>query len=203
MSYLRRFLVAGPLTLVLLGVPGFPSRAQPADDSADAMNARLAAATVSHVGPSYLYPAHATTPGLVNPDITQANIAQTICNPQWSTKSIRPPVSLTNPLKQQQLAAMHATDKVPSHYEEDHFISLELGGHPRDARNLWPERWGTPAHPLTQRGPFPDHLVGAKTKDKVENALHDEVCHGTLTLREAQFIIATDWFKYYREKVLK
>jgi len=24
-----------------------------------------------------------------------------------------------------------------------------------------------------------------------------------LTLREAQFIIATDWFKYYRDKVLK
>jgi hypothetical protein len=29
------------------------------------------------------------------------------------------------------------------------------------------------------------------------------VCHGTLTLREAQFIIVTDWYKYYRDKVLK
>ena len=26
-----------------------------------------------------------------------------------------------------------------SDYQEDHFISLELGGAPRDARNLWPE----------------------------------------------------------------
>jgi hypothetical protein len=37
----------------------------------------------------------------------------------------------------------------------------------------------------------------------VENALHREVCAGTLTLREAQWIIATDWFKYFREKVLR
>ena len=45
-------------------------------------------------------------------------------------------------------------------------------------------------------------LVGAKSKDAVENALHREVCAGTLTLRQAQWIIATDWFKYYRERVL-
>jgi len=32
--------------------------------------------------------------------------------------------------------------------------------------------------------------------------LAEEVCDGTLTLREAQYLIATDWFKYYREKVL-
>ena len=167
------------------------------------MDARLAAAAVNRVGPSYLYPGHATTPGLVNPDISQANIDQTICNPQWSTTSIRPPVSYTNTLKTKQLAASHATDKTPAHYEEDHLVSLELGGHPRDPRNLWPERWGTPAHPLTHLGPFPAHLVGANAKDKTENALHTEVCHGTLTLRAAQFIIATDWFKYYRDKVLK
>jgi hypothetical protein len=58
-----------------------------------------------------------------------------------------------------------------AHYEEDHFISLELGGHPRDPKNLWPEMWGTPGTPLTERGPFPSHLVGAQTKDHVERAL--------------------------------
>ncbi len=182
---------------------GFTAHGQPADESAAAMDARLAAAIVTHVGPSYLYPAHKTAPGVVNPDITQANIDQAICNPQWSTKSIRPPVSYTNSLKVRQLAASHATDKTPAHYEEDHLVSLELGGHPRDSRNLWSERWGTPGHLLTRLGPFPSHLVGAKAKDKTENALHTEVCHGTLTLREARFIIATDWFKYYRDKVLK
>jgi hypothetical protein len=203
MTYSGRFLVVVTLSLALLGLPGAAPRAQPADESAAAMDARLAAATVNRVGPSYLYPAHKTAPGLVNPDITQANIEQMICNPQWSTKSIRPPVSYTNSLKTKQLAASHATDKTPAHYEEDHLVSLELGGHPRDPRNLWPERWGTPGHPLTHLGPFPAHLVGANAKDKTENALHAEVCHGTLTLREAQYIIATDWFKYYRDKLLK
>jgi hypothetical protein len=161
------------------------------------------AQTHHQVGPTYLYPDPATTPGAVNPDITPANISATICNPAWSTRTIRPPVSYTNNLKQQQLATSRFKDKAPAHYEEDHFISLELGGHPRDPKNLWPEMWGTPATPLTARGPFPAHLVGAKAKDAVENALHKEVCAGTLTLKEAQQIVSTDWFKYYRDHVLK
>src|SRR5262249_47330618 len=146
---------------VLLWPAGSLTYAQPADEPAAAMNARLAGATVKRVGPSYLYPNHAVAPGVVNPDITQANINETICNPQWSTESIRPPVSYTNDLKKQQLAAAHASDKDLSHWEEDHLVSLELGGHPRDPKNLWPERWGTPGQPLTSRGPFPAHLVGA------------------------------------------
>jgi hypothetical protein len=59
------------------------------------------------------------------------------------------------------------------------------------------------AQPLTARGPCPPDLVGAKTKDAVENALHTEVCAGSLTLQAAQTVIATDWFKYYKEKILK
>ena len=46
------------------------------------------------------------------------------------------------------------------------------------------------------------NVVGNVVSNAVENALHREVCAGTLTLREAQWIIATDWFKYYRERVL-
>jgi hypothetical protein len=154
------------------------------------------------VGPSYLYPAATVTPGVVNPDVTQANITATICQSGW-TATIRPPASYTNTLKKQQLAAVTFKDKASSHYEEDHFISLELGGHPRDPKNLWPEMWGTPGTPLTAQGPFPSHLVGAKSKDAVENALHKEVCAGALTLQDAQHIIVTDWFKYYRDNVLK
>jgi hypothetical protein len=155
------------------------------------------------VGPSSLYPDPTLTPGATNPNITQANIADTICNPNWSTKTIRPPASYTNNLKKQQLGAARYVDKTPSHYEEDHLISLELGGNPRDPKNLWPEMWGTLAQPLTSRGPFPPELVGAKAKDAVENALHHEVCAGALTLKAAQSIIATDWFKYYKDKILK
>ena len=29
--------------------------------------------------------------------------------------------------------------EIPSHYQEDHLVPLELGGAPRDKRNLWPE----------------------------------------------------------------
>jgi hypothetical protein len=157
----------------------------------------------SRVGPSYLYPDPTLNPGAVNPDITQATIKDTICNPNWSTKSIRPPATLTTALKKKQLATPRYQDKNPAHYEEDHLISLELGGNPTDEKNLWPEPWGTPNTPLTSTGPFPADVVGAKAKDHVENALHKEVCDGTLTLKEAQDIIATDWFKYYKEKILK
>ena len=155
------------------------------------------------VGPSYLFPDPTLTPGALNPDITQANIHATICNPQWSTKSIRPTVTYTNNLKKEQLANPRYKDKTPSHYEEDHLISLELGGNPTDRKNLWPEMWGTLDQPLTSKGPFPPHLVGAKAKDAVENQLHKEVCAGRLTLQDAQRIIAIDWFKYYRDHVMK
>jgi len=163
----------------------------------------LAQPSNHRIGPSYLYPDPTRTPGVVNPNIIPANIRETICSPTWSTKSIRPPASYTNALKKQQLTELKFKDRASSHYEEDHLISLELGGHPRDPKNLWPEMWGTPGTPLTSRGPFPAHLVGAKAKDAVENQLHKEVCAGTLTLQDAQHIIATDWFKYYRDEVLK
>jgi len=160
-------------------------------------------ASQHRVGPRYLYPDPAVTPGVVNPEISQANINQTICNPDWSTKTIRPPASYTSALKRQQLRAARFKDKTPAHYEEDHLISLELGGHPRDPKNLWPEMWGTPATPLTSKRPFPHEIVGAKTKDQVETVLNREVCAGTLTLKEAQEIIAQDWYRYYRDRVLK
>jgi hypothetical protein len=50
------------------------------------------------VGPSYLYPDPETTPGVVNPDVTQGNIQQTICVRGW-TATIRPPASYTNTQK--------------------------------------------------------------------------------------------------------
>jgi hypothetical protein len=96
MSGPRRFWLVAALALALLGRTGLPSHAQPADESAEAMNARLAGATVNRVGPSYLYPDHATTPGVVNPDITQANIQQTICTRGW-TATVRPPASYIGP----------------------------------------------------------------------------------------------------------
>jgi hypothetical protein len=107
------------------------------------------------------------TPGVLNPDVTQATIAATICRHGW-TRTIRPPVSYTNDLKRRQLRAFGLRGP-PAAYQEDHLISLELGGHPRDARNLWPE-------------PYPR----AAEVDRLENDLNHRVCAGALSLSEAQ-----------------
>ena len=107
------------------------------------------------------------TPGVLNPDVTQGNIKQTICVPGW-TRTVRPPVDYTNALKVQQMRAYHELGS-PSDYQEDHLISLELGGNPTDPRNLWPE-------------PYPR----ASQVDQIENDLNAKVCSGALTLADAQ-----------------
>lgn len=128
------------------------------------------------------------TPGETNPDITQENIADTICNHHvWSTKSIRPPVSYTNKLKVKQIEEYGYEDTDPHSYEEDHLIPLTLGGNPRDPHNLWPEPW--------------DGEYGAHAKDKLEVKLNKLVCSGELTLEEAQHAIATNWIAAYKQYV--
>ena len=107
------------------------------------------------------------TPGVLNPDVTQATIGTTICVRGW-TRTVRPPTEYTNALKLRQMRAYGETGS-PSDYQEDHLISLELGGHPTDPRNLWPE-------------PYPR----AADVDKIENELNAEVCSGDLTLAQAQ-----------------
>jgi hypothetical protein len=107
------------------------------------------------------------TPGVLNPNVAQANIRSTICRHGW-TATIRPPVSYTNALKRRQMRQYGETGSM-SDYQEDHLISLELGGNPTDPRNLWPE-------------PYPR----ASDVDQLENELNAEVCSGRLTLVEAQ-----------------
>jgi hypothetical protein len=41
-------------------------------------------------------------------------------------------------LKVEQMPLYHEVGS-PSNYEEDHFIPLELGGAPKNPKNLWPE----------------------------------------------------------------
>jgi hypothetical protein len=137
---------------------------------------------------AHLLPNPKTTPGATNPAITQANISATICKKGWSTKSIRPPASYTTALKRQQIKAWGYDDKKLGDYEEDHLISLELGGAPKDPKNLWPEPYA---------GKF-----GARIKDKVEDRLHELVCSGKLTLKQAQSAIVTNWITAYQRYVL-
>jgi hypothetical protein len=107
------------------------------------------------------------TPGVVNPAVTQANIGKTICVRGW-TKTIRPPASYTTPLKLEQMRA-YGLPGTPADYQEDHLISLELGGDPTDVRNLWPEP-----------RPQADHV------DRIENQLNAEICSGKITLAEGR-----------------
>src|SRR5450759_149425 len=138
-------------------------------------------------------PDSAMTPGATNPAVTQATIGSTICVSGW-TSTIRPPSSYTTALKRTQIVAYRYTDTSLADYEEDHLISLEIGGAPRDPANLWPEPYtislpdGTP--------------VGARVKDQLENRLKSLVCSRSMTLATAQRLIATDWIAAWRTYVV-
>jgi hypothetical protein len=126
------------------------------------------------------------TPGATNPAVTQATIRRTICVSGW-TSTIRPSSSYTTVLKRSQLASGYAYhgDRATSDYEEDHLISLELGGSPTAVANLWPEPYAP--------------TMGAHKKDAIENRLHSLVCSGALPLTTAQHAIATDWWAAYQK----
>ncbi len=138
-------------------------------------------------------PAHTLPPqgwGTTNPNITQATISKTICNKNWSTSSIRPPVSYTNNIKSQYLSDIKwgYKDMNMGDYELDHVISLELGGNPTDIKNLWPEPYSNTVGGVD---------YGARAKDKVEGYLHRQVCAGKMSLTEAQKEISTNWVMVY------
>ena len=129
------------------------------------------------------------TSGALNPTVTQANIATTVCKVGW-TKTIRPTVTFTNKLKDEQLKTTYASytniwGTSASAYEEDHLISLQLGGAPSNPKNLWPEPYAG---------------IGARKKDVTETALKRLVCAGTLKLADAQKAIL-DWPSAYKKYV--
>jgi len=140
----------------------------------------------------WVLPNKAITPGLLNNDVNQNNIKDNICKTGWTT-TIRPTVTYTNKFKLDQLkgdykylTANFSTDA--SKYEEDHLISLQLGGNPSDPKNLWPQ-------------PYAGN--NARKKDVVETKLKKMVCSGTLKLADAQKMIATDWAGAYKKYALK
>jgi hypothetical protein len=152
--------------LVVSGASAHSVQAQPAPGSCRARGFGL-----------YAEPDPACTPGALNPAVTQATIAQTICVSGW-TETVRPSESVTEPEKVASLAA-YGDSGSPHEYEYDHLVSLELGGALNDARNLWPEPGASP-----------------NPKDSVENALHRMVCDDQLQLTQAQHIIATNWVSW-------
>jgi len=198
-------LLAGCTALSSTGATGASSASgaasNPSATSAPTSASTAPAATTSFPGitttpprgaaGAYL-PASAVTPGATNPAVTQATIGSTICRPGY-TATIRPPVSYTDALKVTQLAHGYAVggNHNPAAYEEDHLVSLELGGSPTSIRNLWPEPWEhSAAHPAGFAAPG----TGAQTKDRIEDSLRSRVCNGQLTLAAAQHTIAANWW---------
>ena len=126
------------------------------------------------------------TPGAIDPRVTQSDLRDTICRRGGYTKSVRPPEQYTERLKREQIRQYGYSDYRMRDYEEDHLVSLELGGSPSSPRNLWPE---------------PHHVIGgwgSYTKDKLENRLHRMVCRGQIPLAQAQYQIAHDWIAAYK-----
>jgi hypothetical protein len=120
------------------------------------------------------------TPGAVNPQVTQANIAATICQSGW-TATVRPPVSVTRPEKVGSARAYRYTGSFLTG-EYDHLIPLELGGDPNSPANLW-----------LQPNDNPEATSTSNTKDGLEHTLNVLVCSGRLTLAVAQLAVATNW----------
>ena len=136
-------------------------------------------------------PDSSRTPGVPDAAVTQTNIAENICTSGY-TATLRPNTSVTNAIKKQQLADWGYTDRKMAHYEEDHLISLQLGGSPDDPKNLWPEhysgRWG------------------ARIKDTLEGEMRRRVCTNPddpdhISLQVAQDAISSDWKAAYLKYV--
>ncbi|MFI1606982.1 hypothetical protein ACH4YN_33360 [Streptomyces griseofuscus] len=125
----------------------------------------------------------ACTPGATSPAVTQENLASTICRKGGYTRGIRPPESVTGLEKRANAGSYSYTGRLDD-AEYDHLISLELGGDPNDARNLWVE----PPDPGHRARPGVNNK-----KDPVESKLHTAVCSGKTTLKAAQQAIVTDW----------
>jgi len=142
---------------------------------------RCTAVLVNQSDTQAYLPDPACTPGVLNPDVSQETIQTTICVKGF-TKTIRPPTSYTTLLKKKQIIEYGYQDINLQHYEEDHLISLELGGSPKNPKNLWPEPHAS-----------------INEKDGVENYLHAEVCLGHMSLNAAQQAIANHWYDVYRQ----
>lgn len=120
------------------------------------------------------------TPGAIDPRVNQSNIHQTVCVRGY-TGTVRPPVSYTNRLKKQGISDYgNYRGTNLSAYEEDHLISLSLGGAPSDPQNLWPE--------------FPKTI---NDKDKVEFYLYHQLCQDKITLKDAQ-VKVLDWYTTFK-----
>lgn len=124
-------------------------------------------------GPGMRLPDRRYTPGKV------ADVSKTqACSTHWG-KDVR---HVTPKMKATVCAWYGAKNCPGAKWEVDHLIPRELGG-ADDVSNLWPQ-------PIQQ----------ARLKDRLENALHNEVCAGKISLKAAQREMAQDWYAAYLKR---
>jgi hypothetical protein len=136
-----------------------------------------------------------------NPVVTDANVQQTICNPNW-TRGLRPPATLTEEWKREILAAYHLPGSLRD-YEGDHRMpEADLGGDP--GAYLQGGQWVVTTQVVTLPSGavvpanFADESPASPNpKDHDETALHDQVCAGHLTLTAARTQLRDRWLQAY------
>jgi hypothetical protein len=112
----------------------------------------------------------AAASAMLNPNVTQATIGQTICVSGY-TKTIRPTPAYIRAWKRLNMPA--GAD--PKAYVADHHIPLEIGGNPL-APNLRLQL-----------------KADAHVKDLEEDRLHAATCAGRMSLGRAQETMDRDW----------
>jgi hypothetical protein len=117
-----------------------------------------------------------------SPGAVQSTDAAAICTPGWASAHRDVPL----PEWDQVFAEYGVTRHTSATYEVDHVVALEIGGS-NDISNLYPE---------SAAGPLGYHV-----KDETENAAHDAVCSGRITLGYAQQQMATDWTVLFHQLI--
>ena len=127
---------------------------------------------------------NSAAPMMPNPNLTPGDAldvtAADICVRGYSKKVRNVPQSV----KEKVYLQYGITSRQKGEYEVDHLISIELSGS-NSIRNLWPQSYKT-------------EPWNARTKDKLENYLHERICSGRMDIKQAQREIATDWISAYR-----
>lgn len=129
------------------------------------------------------------TPGATDPEVSEANIKESICKVThftW-TEGHMPPPSFLEPILKEQLKQYGYDDTNLKHFQADHLIPLSVGGHPTDPKNIWPQvlltKWS------------------ARRKDYLEEVMHDKVCKGEVSLKDAQEMFRTNWIEGYKKYI--
>ena len=117
----------------------------------------------------------------LNPNVTPATIAKTICLRGY-TGTVRPGPDVTAELKNELIGEAGLPADDGRKMVLDHIIPLELGGHPNHKSNLQ----------LQDRSE-------SRQKDRIEKKLNCLVCSGQVKLDDARSAIAMDWGAAYAQ----